>query len=162
MSPKVAQRVFLLALVAWVTAWILPSHQWRERETAFGWQCFLITAPLVSDLIKAEEGEGVRPLDWLQALSPWTNLLVPLAVFLLLRGRPPALVRALPLLLLAAWLLDMIWLYPDDDHFGPAHLRVGYYLWMASFFALSLSARALLRSGGETVEQSATAAEKPR
>jgi hypothetical protein len=133
-----ALRVPTAVLIAWalfVVAWFLPVH--REVD---GW------VPGVEAFVLAlnpEDGAWwQRSLSRLTALS---NGLVLVSLLMLLRRRAARLPAWLTWSFLIATILDSWWAWERAWRGDVAGLRIGYWLWLASFAAMTLALAASRR-----------------
>jgi hypothetical protein len=140
-----SRRLLLLALCAWAIAWALPSGGESLSHSAFGWRCYVIAVDQApAQLLGFFSAKGLnRLLKLLGAISPWTNLLVPLAILLLDRGRPAGLRSKLPGLFIGSWVVNLVWLKTLWND-----LQLGYFVWLASFLCLGLAIFALQKHEG--------------
>lgn len=142
MDPyRTSRRLVLLALGAWAIAWVLPTGGESFGHSAFfGWRCYLIAIhESPGQLMSCLSANSLhRPLRLLVAISPWTNLLVPLAILRLDCDRAAGLRTKLPFLFIGAWIVNLVWLKIMRDN-----LQLGYFLWLTSFLGLGLAIFAL-------------------
>jgi hypothetical protein len=144
------KAAFTVGVLAYVAAWFLPVV--KDGTTLLegglpGWEALRVAlAPIImNDNITYDKWWGGA----LSVLSGLSNLLLLSAVFLL-RGRQRAVPPLLAPALLSVAILNTHWFVLNSDR---GDLRVGYYLWMLSFFLVALAARSRPRTGEESSTQ---------
>jgi hypothetical protein len=138
----------MLAVLMFVTAWFLPV----ERDGAQladgvlpGFQAFLVAIGPVT-MHRFSELDLITLRELLCALSALSNLLVVYALGLLLWVPSPSwpVLRRLSTLLLFAFIINAQWIWPRGGEF--LNLRIGYWLWCASYGLLAIAVRRLGRT----------------
>jgi hypothetical protein len=128
-----------LTSAAWVAhalAWFLPVHKYGVRlpHGVPGWQAFRIAVSPIWPYEGSESGPWYGAA--LTTASGLTNLVLLASVAVLLTGSIRAK-RTLAWIALAACVINCQWFVLDTDR---ADLRIGYYLWWASFAILAAAA----------------------
>jgi hypothetical protein len=117
-----------LGIVTYIVSWFAPVlHVLRPgKDMVVGWEAFLFA------LMSAAEGGSGLWRKTIYVLSAATNVVMVGALVLHLSRRAPyGMLRAM---LMASALVNLHWFALNDDR--PA-LRLGYYLWVASFLVVA-------------------------
>lgn len=148
-AEKKTRWIFGLAVFVWAIGWVLPALVLGGDTTFWGWQCFQAAGIHSFELMGSKEADDAW--SYAEAASPWTNLLVPLLLIALARSRWRRLLPYFPVLLVASGVLGLVWL--RSEQFEPGGLRVGYYVWVASFWLLGAASRGLVGIKSADAEQ---------
>ena len=128
-------RSLLFAAVAiWILAWFLPIDTRGSATLPSGipgWEAFRGALDLW--------GSSGDPL-WLKALAVASALTNFVFVGAVVSARLATRLRLLWIALLACGLLNTFWFVLNDE--WRSSLRIGYYMWVASYFALAAALRA--------------------
>lgn len=125
-----ASAILALAGLAFALSWFLPV-----MEGFPGWQAFRVSLSPIWPF----EGYEVRPWSFalLTVSSALTNVVF-IALMVDLATRRRLSTRAVVWILAIATALDLYWLvFTGEDR---TDLRIGYYLWLCSFFLLIVGA----------------------
>jgi hypothetical protein len=147
-----SQRVTRLAIVAaalHIAAWFLPVIHVPEFRAGShgrnmpGWEVFKTLMPVGDVSFDAPTSTGDVAWGVLYLLSPLTNLVFVLGVVMALRATISQRgIRRTEVAIWASVALNSAWFAT-----GLSDLRVGYYLWLASFILLALSISDRRRGG---------------
>jgi hypothetical protein len=128
-----------LGALAYVCAWLLPVHKYGTSLSSGGvpgWEALRVALSPIWPFgdFQAESAFGSA----ISTLSGLTNLLVPISIVAIARRSTGSLtLRLIGWLLLGAGAINSTWFALGADR---AELRIGYYLWVASFLMLSVAA----------------------
>ncbi len=125
------RTVLFLSVVIYATSWFLPVIKGGitlDKGGLPGWEAF------TTALTAQGEAWWARGL---YASSALTNFVF-LGALAALSFRPYRFARIAQWILLSSTVLNMHWFILNDDR---GDLRIGYYLWVTSFAALTFAAR---------------------
>jgi hypothetical protein len=140
MSPRFT-RLAIFAAALNIAAWFLPVihapvlGSGAAGRNMPGWEVFRTLMPVGDWSFNTPTSTGDAAWGVLYLLSPLTNFLFVLGIVLALRATITQRgVRRTEVAIWASVALNSVWFAT-----GTSDLRVGYYLWLASFILLALS-----------------------